>query len=125
MSGLKHRIIQYLDGQDPEVVLEQLRDVGSRRAKLSAIVQTLDHRRKGLLSELQAARRAEGDKVTEALLVEYAHAHPEYKEFLTVMQATIGSHAEADAEFWLLRSKLDYLMRCLDFAKAEAYVLRQ
>jgi hypothetical protein len=122
-DSIHPRIVAYL-GQDPLILLEELRELGIRRSRLSATVQTLEHRRKIILSELANERRNEGSKITEAALSDYAHSHRDYLSYIDTMQGILEEFGELESEYWAKKSKLDYLNNCLSFAKAESYTLR-
>ena len=115
------QICQYLGG-DPLVIIEELRELGSQRAKAAAKVSVLEHRRKTLLAELQLYRYSEG-KCTGDQATAYAHAHPQYLEFLDGMEASVAEHGDLDSRYWVLKARLDFQMKSLDFVRAETYAL--
>lgn len=122
MDTIQTRIQHYL-GADPLELIEQLRDLGSERARIQATVNVLEMRRKTLLAELRQERRAAEGKCTEAAADDYAHSHPLYVEFLDQLASEYSNLGSLDSDYWAVKSRLDYLLKTLDFVRSETYAL--
>lgn len=117
-----------LFGFQPGEVLSQLRDAQAETTRLRreeaqlaaelasyrarfAYPSHFEHERKLKLSVLKEARRAEysrmGEKITESALDEYAHAHPEYRQFLDAGLRDRQKMEQLEANLVEVRGKIE------------------
>lgn len=101
---------------DADELIQQLNDVLVKRAPLAAVYGpfgTFDHVRKTLLASCRDAHRmtrlGNGEKVTEALLDDLAHADGQYVDFINAATEQRTALALLDAESTILEHRLSYL----------------
>lgn len=113
-------------GEDPEVLLEELRTIGEARARLSAKVSMFDHRRKIMFArnmvEFRYKQGTDGtiekrlsDSECEAISLN----QPNYIDMLTAHAKELEQFNILDAEYWRLKAKFDYLLSVARFAQTE------
>jgi hypothetical protein len=121
--------LQAILGMDPRETLDKLRDAQKQTADLrreeAMVVAKLatykaryyghpsfwEHERKALLARLKSHERDRllrlGDKVTEGLLDDYAHAHGEYMTFLNEAKREREKMEDLDAELTDVRGRIE------------------
>lgn len=136
MSDTLARITAHI-GTDPEQMIEARRqaadhvaDVKHKLAKYWALFRggtasPYDQQRKSLLSQLAEGRREElrnaGEKIREAELETYAHAHEDYKTFLDKCKTSQVKMYELEAELYRAEADVAELDRKLDLVRAMVF----
>ena len=112
-------------GQDPLLVLEEIRELNKTRSKLAAAYDIAKEQIKQSLSSCKENIRKEHDKITESRLEDMARVSEEHKSMLNAYREILEAYHESENEYWFHRSRFDYLMKSLDFARAEAILHRK
>lgn len=121
-------------GMDPAVAIEERKKAAYRYAELKeklaeywaiyrgGTASPYDQKRKSLLArlsqEVRYERTGKGEKVKEAELEEYAHAHPEYAEFLEKAKTAFTAMFKLEAELAKAEADIAEWDRLLDLSRA-------
>lgn len=105
---------------DPWGVLEELREVGTRKAKAEGIAYYLEHQRKILLSRLagEIAQVQSNKNLSETKLERLARADPRYEAHIKGAAVAVEEKEAAHAEYWRLRAELEWMDKTVSHANA-------
>lgn len=97
-------------GRDPYQGIEELREIGERKAKAEGIAYELDKSRDAVLAQIsgEIARHHIGESMSEAKLKRMAEADPRYMEHLKKTAAAVTEKERAHAEYWAVKSELEW-----------------
>ena len=97
-------------GSDPYARIEELREVGRRKAEAQGVAYQLDHERKSLLARLASeyARTHADQSLSEAKLERLARADQRYQTHIEGTAAAIERREFANSEYWAIRSELEW-----------------
>lgn len=113
-------LVASLDGDDPFQRLHELEVAGERKAEAEALLYYMEHERKALLSrissEIASSRRVES--LAENKLERLARADPRYENHLQGMKEARYNAERASAEYWRIRSHLEWLEKTIAHVNA-------
>lgn len=95
---------------DPWQRIEELREAGKRKARAKGMVTQLEHERKIVLADVRnrLAQIHAQDSVTEARLERLARGSDDYKAIVKSLGHWTSELAEAESEYWAMRSELEW-----------------
>lgn len=97
-------------GRDPYHGIEELREVGERKARAEGIAYELDKSRDAVLARIanELAAVHAGEALSEAKLKRMAEGDPRYAEHLKKTAAAVTEKERAHAEYWAIKSELEW-----------------
>ena len=96
--------------QGPYELVEQLREVGKRKARAEGVAYELEHGRPIVLSRLATEFSVAHSKepLSEAKLERVARADPRYGEHIKKTAKALEERDRARSEYWALKSLLEW-----------------
>ena len=97
-------------GQGPYELVEQLREIGKRKAQAEGVAYELEHGRHVVLSRLATEFSVAHSKepLSEAKLERMARADPRYGEHIKRTAKALEERDLARAEYWAIKSLLEW-----------------
>jgi hypothetical protein len=97
-------------GQGPYELVEQLREIGKRKAQAEGVAYELEHGRHVVLSRLATEFSIAHSKepLSEAKLERMARADPRYGEHIKRTAKALEERDLARSEYWALKSLLEW-----------------
>lgn len=112
-------------GEDPFELAAQIESAAAESGRLRAEAAHLERIRKVKLSEVaRAYRGAATSRVTVAEVEDAARTSDVYREHLVRQRDAEVAAAEAEARYYHLRNRQDWLFKAADAMRAEAYLSR-
>ena len=107
-------------GSDPYEKIEELRDIGARKARAEGQAYRLEHERKIVLAQLanEYASAHAKDALSEAKLDRLARADSRYQQHIAGLAAAIEERELARSEYWRVRTILEWDGRTVAHANA-------
>lgn len=104
-------------GDDPFELIQQLEEAGRVKAKAAGTLVQMDKLKDTLHAKLRAeyARgfAQEKKKIVEAQLDRLAYADDRYRAHINGLAAATEAKEDADAAYWTIRAKLEWLRAAL------------
>lgn len=97
-------------GSDPFEKIEELRDVGARKAVAEGRAYQLEHERKIVLATLanEYASAHAKENLSEAKLDRLSRADHRYQKHITILGQAIEDREMARSEYWAVKSVLEW-----------------
>lgn len=97
-------------GTDPYATIDELRDIGRRKAEAEGVAYQLEKESKALLARLatEYATAHASEKMSEAKLERLARADSRYAVHIKGTAVAIERKELAHSEYWALRSELEW-----------------
>lgn len=97
-------------GSDPWSKIEELREIGARKAEAEGVAYQLERERKHLLARLASeyAIAHAKENMSEAKLDRFARADPRYVTHVKGTAEAIHRKELAQSEYWAVRSELEW-----------------
>ena len=97
-------------GSDPYEKIEELRQIGARKASADGVAYQLEHERHIVLAQLASeyATLHARDNLSEAKLDRLARSDERYKRHVASIAAAIEERELAKSEYWAVRSLLEW-----------------
>ena len=97
-------------GSDPFVKIEELRQIGERKARAEGVAYQMEHERKIVLATLanEYASTHAKENLSEAKLDRLARADHRYQKHVTIMGQAIEDREMARSEYWAVKSILEW-----------------
>jgi len=96
--------------QGPYELVEQLREVGKRKARAEGVAYELEHSRQIVLSRLATEYSSvhSTESLSEARLERMARADPRYSDHIRSAAKALSERDEARSEYWAIKSLLEW-----------------
>ena len=97
-------------GSDPFEKIEELRSIGTRKARAEGVAYQLEHERKIVLAQLanEYASAHAKEALSEAKLDRLARADERYQNHIKGLAAAIEERELARSEYWRVRTVLEW-----------------
>lgn len=97
-------------GSDPYERIEELRQLGERKAEASGVAYQMERERKPMLARIatEYARLHADEDLSEAKLERLARADERYRNHIEGTAAAIKERELANSEYWAVRSLLEW-----------------
>lgn len=97
-------------GRDPYEGIEQLREIGERKAKAEGIAYELDKAKDAVLARItsEIATAHSGESLSEAKLERMAKADPRYHEHIRKAAEATAERERAHSEYWAIKAELEW-----------------
>lgn len=122
-SEIQERIAAII-GEDPNETLEKLRASSEVWARLKTSTETFSDRRRAFLARIIEHKREIEPGMSDKKLEAWAMSTEEYRGFLKKGIDELETFHKIDREYRDDIRQYDYLMKLMDFAKAETYLTR-
>lgn len=95
---------------DPYEKIEELREIGARKARAEGMAFQLEHERKIVLSRIanEIATIHAKEKLSEAKLDRMARADPRYEVHIKGLAAAVEERELTRSEYWAIKSLLEF-----------------
>lgn len=109
-AGSARELLATHVGSDPYERIEELRQIGHRKAEAEGVAYQLEHERKSLLARLatEYARTHSDKSMSEAKLERLARADERYAAHIKGTAVAIENRERANSEYWAIRSELEW-----------------
>jgi len=109
-SGSARELLSATLGSDPWQRIEELREIGQRKAEAEGLAYQMEHERKHVLSKIASeyASTHAKEQLSEAKLDRMAHADSRYLDFIKGSAVAIEKREMANSEYWAVRSELEW-----------------
>lgn len=97
-------------GRDPYEGIEELREIGERKARAEGVAYELDKSRDAVLARItsEIATAHAGESLSEAKLERMAKADPRYLAHIKETATAVAEKERVHAEYWAIKSELEW-----------------